>query len=223
MLAFLHTAASHVPTFTRLAKQLDSSVLTRHKVREDLFAQALADGQVTDATRRAVQDQVRKLAAEGARVVVCTCSTLGEAAEQTPDALGITVLRIDRPMMKRAAGLERSILLVAATSTAMAMALTLLGEAARSLDMQPVIRQWLCNQAWERFQAGDQPGYAAAIAEQVVQQAQPNDVVILAQASMAPAALLISRADIEVLTSPEIGVKAAIDAHLTAMARSPNP
>src|SRR5689334_13127296 len=126
MLAFLHTAAVHVPTFTRLTQQVDSNILIRHDVREDLFARALADGYVTDAIAKEVQAVVKQLVTEGARVVVCTCSTLGNAAEQTPGVAGVPVLRIDRPMAEHAARRGRPVLVVAATSTAMATALILL-------------------------------------------------------------------------------------------------
>ena len=98
----------------------------------------------------------------------------------------------------------------------MATAITLLGEAG-SGKLPLTFRELMCSGAWERFQAGDQAGYARALAEQVEQHAQPNDVVMLAQASMAPAAALIRRSDLEVLTSPDVGVRAAL-----ALLDSPN-
>lgn len=208
MLAFLHTAAIHVPNFTRIARDLDPNIQIRHAVREDLFAQALADGRVSDETRTGTQAEVQRLVAEGARVVLCTCSTLGSAAEATPNVDAARVIRVDRPMADRAAALGRPILLVAATPTAMATAVALLGEAAGGKPI--AFRELMCSAAWERFQAGDQAGYARALAEQVDEHAKPDDVVMLAQASMAPAAALIRRTDTEVLTSPDVGVRAAL-------------
>jgi hypothetical protein len=93
----------------------------------------------------------------------------------------------------------------------MVTAIELLAEAAATTDVPlPRRRELLCSAAWERFQPGDQAGYASALAQQVDDNARPNDVVMLAQASMAPAAALIRRADIEVLTSPDVGVRAAL-------------
>ena len=209
MLAFLHTAAIHVPNFTCIVRDLDPEISVRHAVREDLFAQALTDGRVTEETLRGTQAEVRRLVVEGARVVLCTCSTLGSAAESTSNVGAARVIRVDRPMAHRAAALGRPILLVAATQTAMATAVTLLGEA--SVGRPISVRELMCSAAWERFQAGDQAGYARALAEQVEEHAKPNDVVMLAQASMAPAAALIRRTDTEVLTSPDVGVRAALE------------
>jgi hypothetical protein len=209
MLAFLHTAAVHVPNFTGIARELDPHVPIRHSVREDLFARALADGRVTEGTRLDTQTEVQRLVAEGARVVLCTCSTLGSAAEETPGVPHARVIRVDRPMAERAAASGRSILLVAATPTAMATALALLSEAAQGRP-QPVVRELMCAAAWERFQAGDLSGYATALASAVDDNARADDVVMLAQASMAPAAALVRRSDVEVLTSPDVGVRAAL-------------
>jgi hypothetical protein len=216
MLAFLHTATAHVPTFARIARELAAPVPVRHTVREDLLAQALADGRVTDSTRRATQAEVQRLVAAGARIVLCTCSTLGEAAEATSDVPGKSVLRIDRPMAERAVALGRPILLLAATPTALATAVALLDEAANGVG--PVDRrELLCAEAWMRFQAHDYDGYAAALAQEVDTHARAGDVVVLAQASMAPAVALVSRSDIEVLCSPDSGVRAALS-RLTAAA-----
>lgn len=208
MLAFLHTAALHVPNFTRITRDLDASVPTQHAVREDLLAQALTDGRVSDATLHGTQAEVRRLVADGARVVLCTCSTLGSAAEATPDVADARVLRVDRPMAERAVALGRPILVVAATSGAMAAAVALLEEAANGAPSR--YRELLCSAAWDLFQAGDPAGYAAALAHEVATQVSAGEVVMLAQASMAPAAALVGRPDIEILTSPDVGVRKAL-------------
>jgi hypothetical protein len=209
MLAFLHTAAVHVPTFTGIVRDIAPRVPLRHSVRDDLFARALADGRVTEGTRLDTQAEVQRLVAEGARVVLCTCSTLGSAAEETPAVSHARVIRVDRPMAERAVATGRSILLVAATPTAMATAGALLSEAAQGRAL-PAVRELMCAAAWERFQAGDLSGYAAALASAVDEHARANDVVMLAQASMAPAAALVRRSDVDVLTSPDVGVRAAL-------------
>ncbi|RYZ07365.1 MAG: hypothetical protein EOO73_11960 [Myxococcales bacterium] len=179
----------------------------RHLVREDLLAQAMADGKVTAQTERSTQAEVVRLVQEGADVVLCTCSTLGDAAEAT-EVPSARVLRVDRPMAERAVALGRPILLVAATPTAMATATALLHEV--SQPPRPTVRELMCRAAWERFQAGDHAGYASALAQQASDQAHPGDVIVMAQASMSSAAALILRSDVDVLTSPELGVRRAL-------------
>lgn len=207
MLGFLHTAAVHVAGFAELARGLAPRVEVSHVVRPDLLAQALADGVVSPATRDAARAEVARLFAAGATVVVCTCSTLGDAAEGSPRPAGAYVLRVDRPMAERAVSLGRPILVVAAAQTALDTALSLLNSVSKT---SLPARALLCERAWQRFQAGDHAGYAAEVAEAVKRDVRPTEVVMLAQASMAPAATLLHGAALEVLASPELGVRAAL-------------
>jgi len=208
VLSFLHTAATHVPTFTRIAREFDPGVPIRHSVRDDLFAQALSDGGITEATRLGTQSEVLRLIDEGAKVVLCTCSTLGSAAEETPHSSPARVLRIDRPLVEHAVSLGRPLFVVAATPTAMATTLALLQSAAETTPLR--CRTLLCDRAWMLFQAGDHAGYTALIAEQVETGARQGEVIVLAQASMEPAAAMIARRDVDVLTSPRLAVRTAL-------------
>jgi hypothetical protein len=210
MLGFLHSAQVHVETFDVLSRAADASVPLCHVVRADLFARVLADGEVTDDVITAVHAAIQALVDRGARVVVCTCSTLGSWAEAAPIAGGAQVLRVDRPLAERVVATGRRILVVAATAAAMQAALDLLRSVARQQQREPEIAQLSGASAWDHFLAGDHAAYALQIAELVEAQARPGDHVMLAQASMAPALLAIRRQDIDVSASPAVGVRAAL-------------
>lgn len=210
-LAFLHTAQVHVATFSALARKLDGSVPVRHEVREDLLAVALADGGSSAVLSSAVCDALQELARDGARVIVCTCSTIGASAEAAvvPDC---TVLRVDRPVATDAVASGRRIVVVAALPTALQQTLALLREVASAAQRSPLITHALCARAWGYFERGDTPGYLAQVADTIRSTAVAEDVVLLAQASMAPVAELVARPDISILSSPISGVKAALAA-----------
>jgi hypothetical protein len=57
-----------------------------------------------------------------------------------------------------------------------------------------------CLDAWELFEAGDHAGYVDRVARHVQGLADDVDVVVLAQASMAPAADLVGDLSIPVLS-----------------------
>ncbi|WP_438040872.1 aspartate/glutamate racemase family protein [Sorangium sp. So ce128] len=209
MLAFLHTAHVHVETFSRLVQDVDHAIPVRHEVQESLLADALAAGGITDGIRSATATVVQALANEGARVIVCTCSTLGGVAEAVPvsDCL---VMRIDRPMAEQAVAGGRRILVVAALQSTFqptgALLRQIASDAGRSIDVVEV----LCGRAWRLFERGDSPGYAGEIARTIEATALPGDLVLLAQASMAPAAELVRHLGIPVLSSSRSGVEAAV-------------
>jgi hypothetical protein len=213
MLGFFHTGAVHVETFEGLVRAIEPAIATRHAVREDLLAQAVAAGSVTGDVARAVQAEILTLVEQGARFVVCTCSTLGSAAEATPTTGRATVLRVDRPLAEQLVASAQPILVVAALPSAMTTASELLQAVAREQRSRVNLRELPCHEAWPAFLAGDRPGYLQQIAHRVEHGALRGEQVMLAQASMAGAVPLIRRSDVQVFTSPELGVRAAISAY----------
>ncbi|MGW1090601.1 aspartate/glutamate racemase family protein [Streptomyces sp. NPDC002596] len=201
-LALLHTSPVHVPVFEALRDTDHPGLALRHLVYEDLLARA------RDAGPEAVQGEIQALlagaVAEGASAVLCTCSTIGGVAESATAALGVPVLRVDRPMAADAVGRGRVVVLAALADT-LAPTLALLAEEAG--DRAADIRTVLVEGAWARFEAGDRDGYlelVAAAADRVAD----ADAIVLAQASMADAVTrTVTR--IPILSSPRPGLAAA--------------
>ena len=215
MLALLHTAHVHVASFARLARELDPSIPIRHEVRADLLADTVAGGTLTEAVRSGIADTIQRLAHEGAKVIVCTCSTIGGAAEAVPIPSPIRVLRIDRPMAEQAVGSNRRILLCAALRSTFAPTLALLREVAtRSTGSLDVVEVF-CEGAWPHFERGDHAAYYREVALTIESMARPTDLVLLAQASMAPVAELVAHLNIPVLSSPKLGLERAMSLHRT--------
>ncbi|MFF2520827.1 aspartate/glutamate racemase family protein [Streptomyces liangshanensis] len=202
MLALLHTSPAHVPVFDALRDSDHPGLVLRHVVAEELLGRARIEGPeaVSDAVEAALEDVV----AEGAAAVLCTCSTLGEVAEKAGRALGVPVLRVDRPMAAAAAEAGR-VVVVATVESTLEPTLTLIREeaAGRPVDLRTV----LVDGAWERFEAGDLDGYLDAVAA-AVDAVVAADVIVLAQASMAGAADRATTT-VPVLSSPRPGLNAA--------------
>ena len=95
---FLHTSPVHVPTFEALLAEVAPSARALSVVDEQLLADARQLGPAAVADR--VATALRGLRDHGASIVCCTCSTIGEVAEQVD--VGIPVFRVDRPMAVRA-------------------------------------------------------------------------------------------------------------------------
>jgi hypothetical protein len=208
-LAFLHTAPSNVETFRQLVEAIDPSVAGSHAVIEDVLARAVETGSVTDAMRLETENAIRALADDGATVVVCTCSTIGGVAEATT-LPGVHVMRIDRPMAEQAVASGRRIVVAATLPSTLQPTIGLIRQVADRVGREVDIAESLCRDAWSHFERGDRLAYAQAITDSVTRACTPADIVVLAQASMAPAAELIRQRGIPALASPELGVRAAI-------------
>ena len=78
---------------------------------------------------------------------------------------------------------------LAALESTLGPTLDLLAQEAARADVAPRVRTRLVAGAWERFEAGDLAGYHDLVARSVeAAEAEGAAVVVLAQASMAPAA-----------------------------------
>lgn len=209
-LAFLHTSPAHVAPFTALLARLAPGMQAHHAVHADLLARARAEGP-TPAVRAALAQALDDTAATAqARLVVCTCSTLGPLAEALTGR-PYAVQRIDRAMAAEAVASGPRIALVAALASTLAPTRALLEDAARRAGRDVVIRDFLVDDAWPHFEAGDLPAYLDAVRTAAARARAGADVVVLAQASMAPAAADWP-AGVPVLASPAPGVAAALAA-----------
>ncbi|MFD4993171.1 aspartate/glutamate racemase family protein [Cellulosimicrobium cellulans] len=208
MIGFLHTADVHVATFGALVEEAAPGEGHVHRVDAPL----LDDARAGAPTGERVRAHVDALVAAGASVVVCTCSTLGPVAEQVRGP-GVPVVRVDRPLAEAAVRDGGRVAVVVALASTLGPTTDLLADVARragaTVELEPVV----CVDAWSAFEAGDLGAYHGGVADAVRDAARRRraDVVVLAQASMAPAAALLADLPVPVLTSPGSAVARAVE------------
>ncbi|WP_405834461.1 aspartate/glutamate racemase family protein [Streptomyces sp. NBC_01176] len=202
MLALLHTSPVHVPVFDALRDEDHPDLELRHTVDEVLLARARIEGPAAVAGE--VRAALGRAVADGAGAVLCTCSTIGGIAERA-DA-GVPVLRVDRPMAAAAVAVGPRVAVVAALESTLAPTVALVEDEARAAGRRVTVSTLLADGAWARFEAGDRDGFAAAVAA-AADAVTGADVIVLAQASMAPAQRLTTAA-VPVLSSPRPGLAA---------------
>jgi hypothetical protein len=209
-IAFLHTAQVHVPTFERLTREIAPELEVRHLVMEELLHEARATGIDNPALAVRVHEAMREAASGGAAVVACTCSTIGGIAEKTATGGAFTAQRIDRAMADRAVRAGPRVLIAAALESTLepTTALVLSAAAQAGVGVKPSVL--LVEGAWAHFEAGDTARYIETLADAIRTAAVAADVVVLAQASMAPVADELADLGIEVLGSPSPGVAHAV-------------
>ncbi|GHJ48324.1 hypothetical protein Cs7R123_56660 [Catellatospora sp. TT07R-123] len=206
MLALLHTSQVHVPTFDRLRNEEAPTVTLYHIVAGHLLDEARRHGAPSVADQ--VAREVERAAEAGARAVLCTCSTIGEVAEAAAAQAGIPVLRVDRPMAAAAVAAGTRITVLAALAATLAPTTELIEQEAARAGRTVSVSTRIAVGAWELFEADDFDGYLDLVAEALAE-ITDADVIVLAQASMAPLAKRGATA-IPVLASPRLGLRAAI-------------
>ncbi|MGW3144760.1 MULTISPECIES: aspartate/glutamate racemase family protein [Streptomyces] len=213
-LALLHTSPVHVPVFDALRDDHHQGLELRHFVDEGLLERARRDG--PEAVAPDVGALVARAVADGARAVLCTCSTIGGVAEAAAAGAGVPVLRVDRPMAAGAVAAGSRVVVLAALESTLGPTAALVEEEARRAGRDITVRTLLVEGAWARFEAGDDEGYVRLVAA-AADAVTGADVIVLAQASMAPAQRLTTTV-LPVLSSPRPGLVAGAEAVVGATA-----
>ena len=211
--AFVHTSPVHVGTFEGLINAIHPGLKIEHFVEEDLLVDAQRMGADHPLVTR-VQEAMARAASTGASLVVCTCSTIGGAAERTPTNGLFVPVRIDRAMADEAVRWGPKILLVAALESTLGPTKKLLEESAIALGAEIELEYLVTEGAWDHFLRGDRTAYIEAVSA-AIRAVAPHTahVIVLAQASMAPAAQVLSDLGIPIFSSPHLGVQSVV-AHL---------
>ena len=208
-LVLLHTAGSHVETFEALLESAAPKLTRRHVVAADLLARAEKEG-LCAGLKADLRGALAEIARAQPGLLLCTCSTLGGLAEEFGQEIGLDVLRLDRALADAALDAGERILVMAAVPTTLAPTRELLEDLATERQRKVQITLHLVAGAWSHFMAGEMAQYHDTVAQAARRQARDCDVVILAQASMAPAADLLSDLGTPVLASPRLGIEMAL-------------
>ena len=211
-IACLHTADSNVDVFETAYRELglDPGVaLLRHEVRSDLLLDAESAGGLNAEIAKRTEAALLALCHD-ADVVILTCSTLGPSVASL-SGQAVPVLRVDEALAERAVQDGGRVVALCAVETTLEPTRALFERAAQKSGATVEIRS--CLGAWAAFRGGDR--YVALVADaadEAVRQGASR--VALAQASMAGAAKL-TRIGVPPLTSPAVGLQAALRASAT--------
>lgn len=155
------------------------------------------------------------LAAEkmGVDLILNTCSTVGDVADNISQLIKTPVVRIDEPMAKQAAKLGCKIALVSTLPTTIAPSRNIIIREGKKLKRDITVDDFVNLAAWEALQAGNTPEHNRILIENIrnLDKSRKYDAVVMAQVSMR--ALLPDLADIQtpVLCSFYSGLDNIID------------
>lgn len=210
IVGLLHTVPALARDFDARIDAAAPGLRRIHVVDAWLLETAIARG-VGDDVRAAVAAHARHLEGLGARAILVTCSSIGEAAEDARAQVRVPVVRVDEDM-------ARESVRMASTATGriavLATVPSTLGPTERLVRRVAAERPRaggigivaeVVDGAGAARSSGDDGLADRLIAAAITAAAHRADVVLLAQASMASAAELVDPA-IVVRTSPAGGV-----------------
>jgi Asp/Glu/hydantoin racemase len=208
-LAFVHTVPSLVGLFNELSRELLPDVEVFHIADEMLLKVVLAQGGLSPFIFQRVAEHVVAAERAGATAVQCTCSSISPCVEASRPLVGVPVLKIDEPMVDAAIRTGPRIGVAATAPTTLGPTTELVHTRAAALGVPVQVESVLCKGAYDALFSGDPQKHDQIVMQALRDLMQRNDVVILAQASMARVAQAIPTEEkrVPILSSPRLAIE----------------
>ena len=200
-LNLFHTADAHCATFEALRDRIAPGLELVHHVRPAWLRRA------RDGISPTLANEISSAIGDVDGVALCTCTTIGPVAGKAG------AIRIDQPMMERAAELGGPILLAYCLDSTWEPSLALLDRALEVRGRPATVHPLPLTQYWPLFEAGEVTAFHAVLAgeiRQAVTRADDPGCVVLAQVSMAGAADMLGNLPCPVLASQELAFRSAL-------------
>lgn len=206
-LALLHTGPVVIAPIHNIVRSLMPNLRVVNLMDDSIVSEIFRENGMTSAVRERLDHMAHCAVAAKAEAIVVTCSSISEMAEPLALASGLPVYKIDEGMAEEAVRRGQRIGVIATLPTTMQPTCRLLQHKARELGKSITLHQELCQDAFDELSRGRPEVHDRILREAIERMAATQDVIVLAQASMAR--LIESRESsfsTPVLTSPLLGI-----------------
>jgi Asp/Glu/hydantoin racemase len=212
-LAVLHTVHFLADRFKAMLRERLPKLDAFHMLDESLLQDLLRHGPSPGITRRIVT--FATLAADaGADLILFTCSSTSPAIDVARRVIATPILKIDDPMAEHAVTLGKRIGILCTTSSTQGPSADLVREHAARQERAVEIEPHLVAGAFQAISQGNRDEHDRLIREAAAELGRRNDVLVLAQASMAHLAdALQAELPVPVLSSPPLCIEALVRRH----------
>jgi aspartate/glutamate racemase len=189
-------------------------------IDDSLIGDVNRAGHIPDLVSRHLFQYYRHAEELGADVILNTCSSVGEVAEDARSVIGIPIVRIDEGMAAKAVASYARIGVLATLPSTLEPTLRLIQCKADEAGNQVELVSGLAEGAFDALISGQPEEHDRLLLETAKRVAATADVLVLAQGSMARMEKALEEATSKpILSSPRSGVeqvKALLDAALEA-------
>ncbi len=202
----LHTNFALVEPLRPLFAELLPEVRIINLVDDSLLADVRRAGCLTPAVRRRMMAYCAAHA-DSVQAILSCCSSVGEAVDWLRKAIDIPVVKIDEQMAEDAVDCGSRVGVIATLPTTLDPTARLIESKALQAGRCIVIRRYLADGAFDAVASGNVSLHDRLVRQSIAQAAAENDVVVLAQGSMAR---LLAQGpqllNVPILASPRSGV-----------------
>jgi len=152
-------------------------------IDDNLIGEVVKAGRVTDEVKERLTKMYRAAAEMGGDIILNTCSSIGDAADEYAPKSAVPLIRIDEAMAETAVNNHARIAVVATLSSTLDPTMRFLSHKAKLAGKQTEVVSALAEGAFDALIAGD-PQKHDEIISSTVANLKDIDCFVLAQASM---------------------------------------
>ena len=209
----IHTSSATVPLFGALLRERVPGAQLVNLLDDSILPELGANGGDLTAVEPRWRDYARIVSGRGVAVILNACSSIGDLCERVQSTVVQPIVRVDAGMARAAVERGRRIGVLATLATTLEPTGRLVEATARRLGRSVVIDGALVEGAYAALMAGDQARHDDLVTAGLARAVAGNDIVVLAQASMARVLPRLAREDeARVLTSLAFAVEDVVAA-----------
>ena len=207
----IHTTPVLVDVLRKLFPEILPNVRLVNVVDDSLLADVRAAGKLIPSVTRRIIGYGTLAESSGADAILNCCSSVGEAADLLAQTVSIPVVKIDSRMAEDAVESGSRIAVVATVATTLDPTERLLHRKAKEKGKNITTKRYLAGDAYDALMAGNSEEHDRLLKAEIERAMSENDVVVLAQGSMARLVPMLPQNSVPVLSSPRSGVEALKD------------
>ncbi|HEY3937239.1 MAG TPA: aspartate/glutamate racemase family protein [Bryobacteraceae bacterium] len=205
----IHTSLALVSPLGKLFAEILPEVRVVNVIDDSLLADVRAAGCVTSSVTRRIIGYGVLAQSAGADAIFNCCSSVGDAADMLGRTVDIPVVKIDGRMAEIAVLRGPRVGVIATLPTTLEPTVRLIENQAALLGKSVEVRRYLVEGAFDILMSGNGQKHDDMVLADIERASAENDVVVLAQGSMARlATALDGNSAVPVLSSPRLGVEA---------------
>ncbi len=207
-IAIVQTSAVSSAELKALCNEIIPGVTVQEIIDSSLIREVNANGGPTSGVRRRMYAYYQQAQSIGADLILNQCSSVGEVADQLKPFVDIPVVKIDEAMARKAVRLGKKIAVIATVATTVKPSCRLIENMAAEAGIEIELDRRLVKDAMMiLIEKGDVETHNRMVIQEVIDAADKNDVVVLAQGSMTVLLPLLKDIKKPVLTSPRLGIE----------------
>jgi hypothetical protein len=208
-LVIIHTTPVTIGLLKNIALELQVECSIMNILDDSILPEINSLGYIPEDVKYRFNNYLINAATLKPDAILCACSSIGELVEAGRSLVSAPVLRIDEPMGKIAVERGRRVGVAATLASTLEPTTKLILAKAKEAEKNLVVDKLLIEGAGSLLIEGKEEEYDRVVSNKLMGLLSSNDIVVLAQASMARAVKLIpDELREKILLSPYTGMEA---------------